>query len=72
MRLLSNATGLTQFGFFKRELYPISHNALIKYYFRRAHLYGVARVIVSSFVSEIDREKIIDCAISATFYEIPI
>ena len=55
---LSNATGLTQFGFFKRELYPISHNALIMDCFSRAHLYGVPRVTVSLFGSEIDRVKI--------------
>ena len=55
---LSNAIGLTQFGFLKRELYPISHNSLIMDCFSRAHLYGVPRVTVFSFVSKIDREKI--------------
>ena len=45
LSLLSNATGLTQFGFFKGELCPISHNALIMDCFRRAHLYGMPRVI---------------------------
>ena len=64
--------GLTQFGFFNKYLCPISHNALIMDYFSRAHLYGVPRVIVSSFGSEIDREKIKDYALSATFYGIPI
>ena len=72
MSLLSNATGLTQFGFFKRELYPISHNALIMDCFSRVHLYGMPCVIVSSFGSEIDREKSTECSISATFYGIPI
>ena len=49
-----NAIGLTQFGFFKRELYPISHNALIMDCFSKENLYGVPRVPVSSFGSEID------------------
>ena len=69
---LSNATGMTQFGFFKRELYPISHNALIMDCFSRVHLYGVPCVIVSSFNSKIDRAKIKDCALSANFYGITI
>ena len=72
MSHLSNAIGLTQFGFFKRELCPISHNALIMDCFSKAHLYGMPRVTVSSFGSKIDREKITDYAISATFYGIPI
>ena len=72
LSLIFNSIGLTQFGFFKRELYPISHNALIKDCFSRAHLHGVPRVIVSSFVSKIDRVKIKYCAISTTFYIIPI
>jgi len=42
---ISNATGLTQFGFFKRELCPISHNALIMDCFSRANLSGMPRVI---------------------------
>ena len=58
LSFLSNAIGLTQFGFFKGELYPISHNALIMDCFSRAHLYDMPRVTVSSFVSKIDREKI--------------
>ena len=69
---LSNATVLTQFGFFNRDLYPISHNALIMDCFSRAHLYDMPCVNISSFVSKLDKEKITDCAISATFYEIPI
>ena len=72
MSILSNSTGLTQFGFFKRELYPISHNALIMDCFSRAHLYDMPRVTVSSFGSKIDREKRTDCEISTDFYEIPI
>ena len=36
LSFLSNAIGLTQFGFFKRELYPISHTALIMDCFSKA------------------------------------
>ena len=69
---LSNATGLTQFGFFKKELCPISHNALSMDSFSRAHLYDMPRVTVYSSGSEIDREKIIDYALSSNFYGIPM
>ena len=69
---LANAIGLTQFGFFKRELYPISHNALIMDCFSRAHLYGVPCITVSSFGSKIDREKRTDYALSTNIYIIPI
>ena len=69
---LSNGTGLTQFGFFKRELYPISHNALIMDCFHKVHFYGMLRVPISSFGSKIDREKITNCALSTNFYGIPI
>ena len=55
LSLLSNAIGLNQFGFFKKYLYPISHNALIMDFFSRSHLYGIPHVIVSSFGFEIDR-----------------
>ena len=72
LSLLSNATGLTQFEFFKRDLYPISHNALIMDCFSRAHLYSVPRVTVFSFFSKIDREKIKYCELSTNFYGIPI
>ena len=72
LSLLSNAMVLTQFGFFKRELYPISHNALIMDCFSRANLYGVPRVTVSSFSSEIDRSQTKFCSISITFYRIQI
>ena len=65
---ISNSTGLTQFGFFKGELYPISHNALIMDCFSRANLYDVPRVTVSSFGSEIDRNKCTGCEISSNFY----
>ena len=69
---LSNAIVLTQFGFSKRELYPISHNALIMECFSRAHLYGMPRVTVSSFGSEINIEKTKFCVLFVTFYRIPI
>ena len=69
---LSNAIGLTQFWFFKRDLYLISQNALIMDFFRRVKLYGMPRVNVSSFGSKIDRAKTTDRALFSTFYEIPI
>ena len=72
LSLLSNAIGLTQFGFFKKELCLISHNSLIMDCFSRAHLYSVPCVTVSSFGSEIYREKSAYCALYATFYGIPI
>ena len=72
MSHLSNAIGMIQFGFFKGELYPISHNSLIMDCFSRVNLYGMAHVTVSSFGFEIDREKIIYYEISSTFYGIPI
>ena len=72
MSLLSNAIRMTQFRFFKGELCPISHNALIMDCFKSAHLYGMPHVTISSFGYEIDREKIIDYALSLNFYRIPI
>ena len=72
LSLLSNAIGLTQFGFFKWELCPISHNALIMDYFSRAKLHGMPCVTVSSFSSKIVREKTKFHVISANFYRIPI
>ena len=69
---ISNATGLTQFRFFKRYLYPISHTALIMDFFSREHLYGMPSVTVYSFSSEIDRVKTTDYALSSNFYVIPI
>ena len=38
LSILSNATGLTQFGLFKREICPISHNDLIMEWFSRTNL----------------------------------
>ena len=72
LSLLSNATCLTQFGFFKAMLFPISHNDLIMDQFSRAKLYGVPHVTVSSLASEIDIEKDTDHALTTTFYIIPI
>ena len=69
---ISNAVGLTQFGFFKRELCLKSHNALIMDCFSRAHLYDMPHVTVSSFGSKIDIQKTKICALSITFYIIPI
>ena len=63
---------MTQFGFFKRDLCPISHNALIMDCFSKANLYDIPHITISSFGYEIDRKKTIDCAISAKFYGIPI
>ena len=68
---ISNATGLTQFGFFRRELYPISHNALIMGCFSRENLYIVPHVTISSFGSKIDREKTTVSALFSNFYKIP-
>ena len=65
-------TVLTQFWFFKRELYAISHNALIMDSFSKAHLYGVPCVTISSFGSKIYRAKSKDCALSTTSYRILI
>ena len=69
---LSNATSLTQFWFFKGELYPISHNSLIMDCFSRAHLYGVPHGTISSFGYEIDIKKTTVHALSKFFYRIPI
>ena len=72
MSHISNAIGLTQFGFLNGELYPISHNDIMMDYFSRAHLYDVPHVTFSSFGSEIDKEKTKGCALSANFYRIQI
>ena len=72
LSLLSNATGPTQFGVFKWQLCPISHNDLIMDGFSRAKLYDVSRVTVSSFNSKIDIKKTTVRALSTTFYRIPI
>ena len=58
LSLLSNAICLTQFGFFKRELCPISHYALIMDCFSRAHLYGVPRVIFLHSVLKFIEKKL--------------
>ena len=69
---LSNATGLTWFGFFKTKLCPISHNNLIMDWFSRANLYDLPRVLVSSFGSEIYRQETTVCVLLVTFYIIII
>ena len=72
MNLISNAIGLTQFGFFKGDLCPISHNALIMDCFSRANLYVMPHVTVSSFGLKIDKVKAIAYALYIPFYGIPI
>ena len=72
LKLLCNATGLTSFGFFKSKLCPISHNELIMDSFNRVNLYGMPRVIVSSFGFEIDTKETTVRLIQSTFYIIPI
>ena len=72
IKLLFKAARVLFIIFFKRELYPISHTALIMDCFSRSHLYGVPRVTVSSFASKLDRTETTDYALSATFYIIPI
>ena len=72
LNLLSSATGLNWFGFFKAKLCPISHNVLIMYLFNRANLYGVPRVTVSSFSCQIDTQETKVHVISFTFYRILI
>ena len=47
LSLLSHAIGLIQFGFFKGDLCPISHNDLIMDCFSRANFYGVPCVTIS-------------------------
>jgi len=72
LKLLSNATGLTWFGFSKTKLCPISHNDLILDWFSRANLYDLPRVTVLSFVSEIDSEETTGCVLVTTFDGTPI
>ena len=72
LKLLSIATGLTWFGFFKTKLCPISYNDPILDLFNRANLYDFPHVIFSSFGSEIDIRETTVCALVATFYRIPI
>ena len=72
LSLLSNATGLSRFGFFKAKLCLISHNDLIMDQFNKANLYDMPRVTVSSFGSKIDTQKTKVRALSATFYRISI
>ena len=72
LSLISNATGLTWFGYFKTKLCRISHNDLIMDWFSRAKLYSMPRVTFSSFSSEIDTWETKVCLHVVTFYRIPI
>ena len=72
LNYLSNATGLTWFGFSKKKLCPISHNDLILDWFSRENLYDLQRVTVLSFVSEIDSQETIVHVIATNFYDTPI
>ena len=72
LKLLSNATDLTWFGFSKTKLCPISHNDLILDWFNRVNLYDLPRVTVLSFVSEIDSKETTSRIILNTFDGTPI
>ena len=69
---LSNAIGLTWFGFFKENLCPISHNDLIMDWFSRENLYDLPCVIIFSFGSKIYRKETTVHVLPTTFYRIPI
>ena len=68
MNIISNATGMTWFGFFKKKLCPIPHNDLIMDWFSRANLYELPRVTVLSFVSKIDSQETKFCVLVTNFY----
>ena len=72
MNSISNATGLTWFGFSKTKLFPTSHNDLIMDWFSRANLYDLPHVIFSSFSSEIDRKETKFHVLVTNFYGTPI
>ena len=72
LKLLSNATGLNWFGFFKKKLCPISHNDLIMDWFSREKLYNLLRITVCSFGSEIYIQETKIYALPVNFYRIPI
>ena len=72
LKLLSNATGLTWFGFSKTKLCPISHNDLIMDWFSRANLYDFPRVTVLSFDSKIYGEETTGHVLMTTFDGTPI
>ena len=72
LKLLSNATGLIWFGFFKARLCPFSHNDPILDWFSRANLYDLPHVTVWSFGSKIYRKETTVRVILATLYKIPI
>jgi len=70
--LLYNSTSLTNIGFFKKKLCPISHNDLIIDWFSRANLYGVPSVIILTFGSKHNTSKTTICALLVNFYKIQI
>ena len=72
LNYLSNATGLTWFGFSKAKLCPISHNDLIMDWFSRANLYDLPRVTVLYFSFEIDRKEATVGVLTTTFQDTPI
>lgn len=53
LKLISNSTSETNIGFFNKELRQISDDALIMDSFSRETLYGMPRIIVSTFIPEI-------------------
>lgn len=68
--LISKPVSQTDIGFYKKELFPISHDELIIDWFRRENLYGVPRVTVSTFFPQFDTRNTKFRVISITFYEI--
>jgi len=72
LKLLSNSTGLTWFGFSKEKLCPISHNDLIMDWFSREKFYDFPRVIISYFSFEIDRKETNVRVLVENFYVAPI
>ena len=68
LNYLSNATGLTWFGFSKAKLCPISHNDLIMDWFSRVNLYDLPRVMFSCFGSEIDSQETTVRVLATNFY----
>ena len=69
---LSNATSLIQIGFSKKELCTISQDYLIIDFSRRAKLYEVPRVTVSTYGSEKCIQETTVRPLSVPSYEISI
>jgi len=72
LSLLSNATSMTKFGFFKGNLCPISHDVLIMDWLSRANLYIVPHVIALTFNLENDIQDTTFRETLDTFYKIQI